>query len=255
MKTLAALLLLCTVLYPQDRKSPAYKKAMERIQKLKKSKKRPSISMGKPQAGTLKDGMQLPSPGYGYKYVHLKTRGRNSGTDEMVLGLMHIAAEFQALHKGHPGLRFGDISQKDGGDISYHGSHESGRDVDVIFLATNEKGQPVDHGEFVRFDSSGKKGSLRMDLRRNWDLVVLMLTNPHFGDKVMYIFISTPQRKLLLDYAKGLIQKERNAAKKKQMEALFKRAEKIVRHWKGHDDHFHMRIGCSAEDKKAGCKD
>lgn len=214
--------------------------AMEAIAALRRAKRTRSQSVGSPSNGRLKNGMYLPPDGYGYTYVK-KSRGRTYGTDELVLGLMQVAADFQKMHPGDPGLKLGDLSQKGGGEVSHHASHESGVDVDIIFLAMDTGGKPVDHDKFLGFDSRGRRGSLRFDTARNWDLVSLLVSNPYFGSGIQYIFIDRHQKDALLSHARSL-RDASSGSRRAELDRQIRAAAGVLRHWKNHSDHYHLRI-------------
>jgi len=208
----------------------------------KRKKGGPSVSLGQPfRRGRLKNGMALPMRGVGYVYVNPE-RGRNYGTDDLVMGLAYLAADFKRRHPEHPGLRLGDLSRKGGGPVSDHGSHENGRDADIIFLAADLLGRPVDIDRFnVHFDAKGRAGDLLFDAALNWDLVVLLCQNPYFGEKLEAIGVDDSLRIKLLSYAR----KNANMLSGVEQERAvwqIRRAERMLFPWANHTDHFHIRI-------------
>src|SRR6478735_9971575 len=91
-------------------------------------------SVGAPWAGRLRDATELPE---GDGYVRRRP-WRMFGTKPTVEAIYHavgrVREEFPAIHV----IAIGDISAEQGGRISDHSSHQSGRDVD-IGLIYNEK--------------------------------------------------------------------------------------------------------------------
>lgn len=76
--------------------------------------------------------IQLPASGTGfYSYA---APDRRWGTPSLVYGLERIARRWARQHPDAPPMGVGDLSLEDGGDISGHGSHEEGRDVDVRLM-------------------------------------------------------------------------------------------------------------------------
>ena len=50
----------------------------------------------------------------------------------------------------------GDLSSEQGGKLSGHTSHQSGRDADVGFYATDARGRAVELDHFVAFAADGR---------------------------------------------------------------------------------------------------
>ena len=93
---------------------------------------------------------------------------------------------------------------------------------------------PGEDDEFVRFD-----------VERNWLLIRTLLSSERVG--VQWLFVSHPLEALLIDYA---LSRDEDLA-------LVWTAENVL-HQPGdsapHDDHFHLRIACSAAEAVAGCE-
>lgn len=131
--------------------------------------------------------------------------------------------------------------------IHGHGSHTSGRDVDIRYYALDEGGEPrsepnVDFGRNGRASDGG-----RFDVERNW-LFIRSALESELAD-VQYIFIYGPLERLLLEHA------EANGA---SPELLQEAARKMMPPGGGsrvspHADHMHIRILCTAEDEAEGC--
>lgn len=169
--------------------------------------------------------------GPGYRFLS-NAHHDNYGTSAMASGIKNLAAVFARSNPGHPGLTFGDISNRVGGDIG-HLSHRKGRDIDMYFAITDANGRPVHNNRRIRFnaDGGGRHG-FRFDDQRNWQLVKLMLENPQFGREVQFIFISTGLEKRILDAGRRA-----GAAPR-----LLARAQAVMRYEPGHTNHFHLRI-------------
>src|SRR5688572_23502283 len=63
----------------------------------------------------------------------------------------------RAVARKFPGsvLEIGELSRKDGGRITSHLSHQSGRDADVGFYLTDLDGTPIRAPRFLRCDGRG----------------------------------------------------------------------------------------------------
>lgn len=209
-----------------------------------------SISWGPSNNGKLMNPRLLPRSGDGYIIPPIwKKRGLNYGTDEMIRLVVHVG---RRMAQDAPGsvLGIADISKKRGGPSAWHRSHQTGRDVDLVFYVQDKNKRPTKSFYMRRFTAEGEThaGSKKyyFDVERNWMLVRAAIENPIA--KVQYIFVYDPLKQLLLDHAREI----------GEPEGLIEQASHIL-HQPGdslpHDDHFHMRIYCSRTDRQVGCKD
>jgi len=194
-----------------------------------------SLSVGHPNAGWQLRPMKLkPS-----KYLRIKTssKARSWGHPALVKMLRRNARDIGRTVKGSVML-VGDVSRKKGGPLGGHHSHQSGRDADVAFYARDAAGKRVTLRRFVAFGGDGKArdgSGLVFDDRRNWLLVQAWIKDHRAG--LSHIFVSTPLRKRLLDYAR-----KHKRYRKHVDKALVLLTE--PRNAAAHDDHFHVRIAC-----------
>jgi penicillin-insensitive murein endopeptidase len=100
---------------------------------------------------------------------------------------------------------------------------------------------PQEHG--VQF---GPFSPRSFDVARNWALVRALLEEPRI--EVQYLFINERLKQTLLDYARAHGEEP----------SLLDRADALL-HQPGdslpHDDHLHVRIFCSNDDRYFGCSD
>jgi len=213
---------------------------------------RPSRSVGTAQNGHIVDARAVPEQGPHHRVVpQTVARSFHFGTDETVELVLRAATR---VARDSPGsvMRVGNLSRAGGGDIPPSVSHESGRDVDLLFFATDWKGEPADPPNFVTFDASGEStvraGDVprwRFDVERNWLLVKALLSDDVV---VQWIFVYTPLRQILVDHAVRIHEPDR----------LVERARRVLvepRNSSRHADHFHVRLACSLEDRASGCVD
>jgi penicillin-insensitive murein endopeptidase len=171
----------------------------------------------------------------------------NWGTPRLVDALRRAAEAVRQSSPDSPPLGVGDLSKAQGGPIPpYSRSHQSGRDADLAFYQLDEKGQPVPAEDLLSFDARGSadNGKRRFDTHRNWLLVRALLEDPEVD--VQWMFISVPLRQALLEEAR----------KRKEPAPLIQRAERVLHQptdSRPHDDHFHVRIRCTPEERTAGC--
>ena len=211
------------------------------------------FSRGPSRYGMLYDGAKLPVRGQGHWIPPTwATRGLNYGVDELVSTVVYTGRALQ-LEDERLVLGVGDISRAHGGRSPWHRSHQTGRDVDFLFLLKDKAGQPVRNDRMRKHDASGaervpagKKAEFFFDERANWLLVAALLDNP--VAEVQYIFVQADLRELMLDYA----------AHSGVDRALIERAAETLTQPSDsapHDDHMHVRIFCPQDDLAAGCVD
>jgi penicillin-insensitive murein endopeptidase len=215
-----------------------------------------SLSCGSVNRGALTGGRAIADRGPGFLAPEpWRERGLRFGTDELVTAIERAAA---AVARRHPGalLAVADLSAERGGPVPRHRSHQSGRDVDLVYYAIDRAGEPMaPDGHMPLFEVDGRAVSADsperapqiaeryFDLSRNWALVEALATDPDV--RVTRIFVSRRVRDWLLAYAAAARISEPVRARVQQVLAF----PADVR---GHDDHMHVRIGCSADDVAAG---
>ena len=139
-------------------------------------------------------------------------------------------------------LWVGDLSVRKGGPIEHHGSHQNGRDVDLLFYATDKEGKAVANDKFTPFDSNGISTDpplmYKFDVARNWSLVRALLESNRA--QVQWIFVADYLKKLLIDHARKI---GANRSVINQAQSVLHQPQGKL-HW----DHFHVRIYCPSSD-------
>jgi penicillin-insensitive murein DD-endopeptidase len=204
-----------------------------------------SRSLGYPWAGQLVRGMRLRESSY-VRYVSSEYTpgGHFYGTWQLVQ-LIERAARRVAVRLPGSRLSVGELSNKEGGDIGGHGSHESGRDADIGFFMKTSDGRPFTTGiAFAQFAADGRgvgtNAALRFDDARNWELVSKLVDDA--DARVQYIFVARQIRARLL----------REAARRKASAEIIARASAVLvqpAHGNPHGSHFHVRIYCPPADR------
>jgi penicillin-insensitive murein endopeptidase len=220
-----------------------------------------SVAMGSFNNGALRRGRKLPDEGPGFVVPNLwKVRGANYGTDEIVSAIMRAA---KRVAKELPGGTLGvaDIAMKGGGESKLHRSHENGHDADLIYYALDEEGQPIApvsamprYGAGLRSQKARPTPGVlfeeftprKFDVRRNWALVRALLEDPEI--EIQFLFIHSRLRHVLLQHAKD---RRENGELVERAEAVLKQPGDTL----PHDDHLHLRIYCSPNDRALGCRD
>ncbi|MBM4319483.1 MAG: hypothetical protein FJ125_05865, partial [Deltaproteobacteria bacterium] len=208
-----------------------------------------SVSVGTVTDGYLVNAATLPEP---CPHCHVLPRQAarclTHGSDELIGLLLRSAAR---LAREWPGtvLHLGNLSAAHGGDITWSMSHNSGRDADIAFPMTDPEGIPVEPPDMLYFDAHGWSfdlhGAYRIDLERTWAVIRTLLQDEQ--TTVQFVFIYRPLGQALLAHA----HRKREPAK------LIERAAEVMMQpgISLHNDHFHVRIHCSAQDVRLGCQE
>lgn len=212
--------------------APAFANARS-VHGSKLSDSKVSLSIGHPNSGSQLRAKRLK------KSTHVvileNSKDRMYGHPSLVLMLERSAKQVGKTARNAK-LVVGDLSAKDGGPLSGHHSHQSGRDADLAFYMRDEKGRVVQPKKFVAFGADGKAkdgSGLVFDDALNWALVESFAKDHRAG--LAYLFISRPLKARLLAYA---VKHEKKHIK--EVQALFVQPDNA----EPHDDHFHVRIRC-----------
>jgi penicillin-insensitive murein endopeptidase len=215
-----------------------------------------SVSCGSTNRGALSDAAMLPDEGFGYVMAEpWRSRESRYGTRELVSLIQRTSAAVAQEHKGSK-LSVADLSKEQGGPIASHRSHQNGRDVDLIYYAMDAEGQPFYPDSHMAYYSSRGQATYAkaptfvkdiperyFDLARNWSLVRNLMLDTEV--EVEHIFVSHRVKRWLLRYAQEI----------EEPEEIWKAANKLLhppRGVRGHNDHMHVRIACSEDDKATG---
>lgn len=180
-----------------------------------------SMSLGKPNAGALVNGVQFPE---GERW-ELIVAQRAWATQETV---DYLITAIDKVHEQHPGahkLSIGHLSGPKGGRLYPHRSHQSGRDIDIGYYYVPEK------AEWYR-----PANQHTIDLARSWALVKAFVVHTD----VEMIFIDRSVQKLLKDYALSI--GEDPSWLNTVFQYKSRHQEPIVRHTWGHKTHIHVRF-------------
>ena len=216
--------------------------------------KPPSTSLGQPNDGRLLHGRALPRRGPGFRFANPHGQNERYGMDEVVRAIVRAARITHRRFGGQP-LVVNDLSRRGGGPLDHHSSHQSGRDVDVLFYETDPRGRPVrpvqtffdPEGHAVDFrDLSDPSDDvpLRFDTARTFAFLRALVEDPRAG--LQRVFIVEHLRARLLAYGKA------HGAPAAVLERL---GAVTCQPGPPHDDHMHLRFFCSPQDVRAGCRD
>jgi len=194
-------------------------------------------SLGQPWQGKLHDASELP-PGEGYV---IRRPYRAFGTRTTVDFIHHAITDLREQFPDAHVLAIGDISQEDGGQITQHRSHQSGRDVDIGLVY---KHKPANYPEdFVTATADN------LDCEATYALVNEFAETAKEDGGAQVIFLDYNVQGLLYHWAKD------HGEDDSVLEHLFqypsRGASSLVRHVANHDNHIHVRFKCPSGD--TGC--
>ena len=208
-----------------------------------------SISIGKPQRGRIVDGARIPDRGEGFVTRDTwKSRGNRYATDELVDLLVAVSRRMATRVKQR--IVIADLSARGGGEAhQWHASHQSGRDVDLLYYVRDRAGTPVEPDAMRVFTADGvaKDGSgYTVDVPRMWLLARELITAPEAP--VQWMFIFEPLAARIIAYARSIDEPEAVVAK-------VRLALRQPGNGAPHHDHMHVRVYCAKTDRAYGCLD
>lgn len=192
----------------------------------------PSLSIGKYNAGCVKNSYELPESGKGYQVIRT-SRERNFANSEMVDFLKELARKFH--DKFSANILVADISQKGGGPIlDDHSSHQTGLDADILFFHNAEHNElySIKEREKLKPVSTLNSSKNKIDFNKWSHLNGELLKAAANFQEVDRIFVNPAIKKHLCENYPG--------------EEWLKK----LRPWWGHDGHFHVRLSCPENNPK-----
>jgi len=195
-------------------------------------------SVGSPQHGTLRNATQLPHSSSYFRRRMERTWGANWVVHHIRQASERVAKRFPSLHR----LAVGDLSARQGGHISEHVSHQSGRDVDLGFYFHKK---PAGYPE--SFVTATRK-SLHFDA--TWALLTELAATRGSDGGVEAMYISYDVQKILYDRARERGVDGKTLARLLQYPRGQGTVAGIIRHEPGHSDHVHVRFSCPQADER-----
>lgn len=197
-------------------------------------------SRGRPGHGWLHQPTQLRQSALYYRRRVERTWAAAHVIDHTVNAVHNAHASFPKLHR----LAIGDLSDKDGGSLSGHASHQSGRDIDVGLYYRKV---PADYPkEFVVATKNN------FDAAATWTLLASFVRTAGREGGVEKVFVDYELQGWLYAAAR------KDGWSKAKLADVFQYPDGpyaqhgIVRHEPKHDDHLHVRFACTPDDD--GCK-
>ena len=180
-----------------------------------------SMAVGFAHSGRLVNARQFPQ---GDDWIVVSPAGAWA-TEETVNYLAEAIRDVRVRFPNAPPLRVNGMSHKEGGYMRPHKSHQNGRDVDVGFYYPTVDPIRTRAREHV------------IDVGLNWALIRSVLVKTD----VQIVLVDRRVRKVIYDYAL------RAGEDKAWLDSIFNDGPTgVVRHARGHRDHFHIRFHESA---------
>ncbi|MDP1773113.1 MAG: penicillin-insensitive murein endopeptidase [Methylobacter sp.] len=189
-------------------------------------------SIGSYTAGCLSGAVSLPPNGTGYQLMR-PSRNRSYGHPDLIRFIESLA---QTTHLQNWGvLLIGDLGQPRGGPtLSGHRSHQTGLDVDIWYLLSQQ----------------AEIRSLEFNERETWSAPSVLAAQSDAIDDSRW----SPAHEKILEAAARRPDVDRIFVNPSVKRLLCTRKSghdwlRKIRPWWGHDDHFHVRLKCPLNNK------
>lgn len=192
----------------------------------------PAAAIGETSNGCLAGAAALPADGRGFAVVRVSRR-RFFGHPALIAFLESLGRRSAAA--GLPVFYVGDLAQPRGGPLPFgHASHQTGLDADIWFTGATRANPTQAERENPDIPSMLSADRHAIDPTRFGTAQVTLLKLAAMAPETDRIFVN-PVIKLALCRGYG--------GEASQGRDWLHR----LRPWWGHDDHFHVRLGCPAE--------
>lgn len=191
-----------------------------------------SRSVGAPNRGRIENSAPFP---VGEGWTLRGYRPRSYATRQTVTELATSLAQWRERHPKANPVKLGEFSRRGGGRVRPHKSHRTGRDVDIGYVMN----EPDEGHRFVTVTDSN------LDAAATWGLVQRLVAN----GAVESIFMAESVQEQLIPFAALTMSEtgQRSLFSTLEPDARAKK-KTIIRAWRGHDDHMHVRFACTEAD-------
>lgn len=190
-----------------------------------------SVSIGAPYAGRLENAIRLRSHA---AYV-IRDRNKAWATQETAEWIVEAFDELRRRHPDAPKVRVHDISNRRGGRMHGHRSHQSGRDVDLSYYQRYCGDIPCPMWQIP---------PEQLDVDKQWTLFHHWLEN----DRVEAIFVDYALQRVLYEHAREQGATRRELLRWFQYPNGRTHPNGVIRHFPQHRDHIHVRFVCPDTD-------
>lgn len=193
---------------------------------------RRSSSVGFPDRGSLVGAVPMfDGPGRSLRAIPWK----RWATAHTVSTLDRILRSWHRVEPRYP-LLIGNLSDRDGGRLSPHRSHRSGRDADLGYVQKR--------GVYKNY-SWRVMNARNLDVARTWKFLRMLLAS----GEVEKIFMDRKIEALIYRYARRHPGQHRRSLSRWFASAKG-RGRSVIQHARGHRDHMHVRFRCSPSDRR-----
>ena len=171
-----------------------------------------------------------------YLLLLFPRRDRHYANQVLIKLVEESFKKYKDINPSSERLQIGEVAARFGGHLSGHNSHQNGLDLDAIYLRSDLTEDEVDrpYGYRESFVEAGRVTE-NFDIARNWELFKIFVATGQVGR----IFVDLAIKKEMCAYATI-------------MGELYSETETLraLRPWPNHDDHFHLRILCPADNTR-----
>lgn len=195
-----------------------------------------SESVGLPHSGSVLGGIPMSN---GPGRIITAERWKTWATRATVSQLDSILRRWDDRFPSGPPVLVGNLSARHGGPLEPHQTHQSGRDVDLSYVAKWDGKSRV---------TWQKMNANNLDASKTWALLELIVAHA----EVEAIFIDRSIQKLLLTHARrsGHSNNQRRRSWLEVGAGKKQGKRSLIRHVPGHDDHMHVRFACRPDEKR-----
>jgi penicillin-insensitive murein endopeptidase len=179
-------------------------------------------------SGSLINAMNLPNQGDGFIKLFV-SRDRAWSTFDLQAVLARVSHEIRRQHPNRERIQIGDMSQRTGGFVGRHSSHQNGLDADISYFRMNNLEQAIEHNGFAETFVRNRQVTVNFDIERNWALMRALVGT----GRVTRLFVDVRIKKAFCDYTTAA------GTRLAETETL-----RILRPWPNHADHIHVRLSC-----------
>ncbi|MBR57078.1 MAG: hypothetical protein CMH54_03370 [Myxococcales bacterium] len=204
-----------------------------------------SIAVGSHGGGSVDGAVRVPV-GDPWLRMLRKSRSRryDYGHSRVVGALMDVAQRYGTRTWPNRPLWLGNIGVRGGGKIRPSRSHQIGLDVDIVIPVLDPRRHPPAIRSVYPPSEEADPKIRTMDVNATWILVEEILRTPELD--ILWLFIARPLANVLIEHA----------IRERADPDIVLRAILLLHQpsdSRSHDDHLHLRVGCSMDDRLAGC--
>jgi len=205
-------------------------------------------SGGDPFNGWITGAEPFPQGPHHRLQHHVRQSRTYFATTALIDGLLRAVGAVAKAHPDGEQTLIGNLSKRNGGNIPDSRTHNSGRDVDIVFFMERLDGRAVrpNNHHYGRDGLSRRSPKhFRFDIEANWALIEALASNQAMG--LQWVIIEPHLELLMLKHAKaqGL-----SGAELRRYADLMT----LPPYAGPHENHMHLRIQCPVADWQDRCQ-